>query len=980
MNDITPPKKSLSDTVAEADQAPVAQPNVMPVKRRWPKVLAGILALLLVVGTYVGWQTWNNRNYPPKGTYAIVGSQSESQKNFDEIKSAYIKFDQASSAGNDVDEKKTERRAADEVILRLALQDEAQKRSKLDCSIAKVDELLKDTYLDSGGKDPYYNNLKEQYGWTQQVTLHQQCLEYYKELLQDDLIAGHDLFGVYVRWDVALDQSDEIKQVVERKASEKLNTTFVPLFEKNASNEEIEQQADINSDTSTEDFDAKTIDLENPPSRVIRLARFNNEIYKTFQQYSEGEDETEYVNQLEEGAYTKVFKSKTGYYVIYRSNKKFNGSYDSYDALLAKALETAKVSKTYQSLPEPDKVVPKPQETGQGLSFVSSLLNRALRLVVPAANAATPNSITCYGNSHRLPFTVEYRDVDTKALIRGNSGRIRMTSTGDIKTPCKDEPASGPNGYGVNISYGGINNGQITYDTSFHPNPWSFGLTCYTSWRFSFGAPTGYDELTNYKDKNRFYLKVDYASSSYAGYTASSVDGQYQIPQQYYAGIANGAKGFTIRVYFKKKPAVGNIRVESLVQTSPGGAFAKGVPAGITSNAFLCTSVKGSVPPNTLNCPNIVASEYGGTRSNTAVGVYEAAHVPVALPWQFVRAEIIYSDQCEAHKKNSPEVFATSRVAARVCADQLVTVKFYFTNQAKQAEFGPWLQTRGGNVLALGEEGISTQVKTRTGGAGARSEADYVVMAFVSTNFCSANKYNLGLTTNDTSCFYSAGYEPEHNFSQASDPVLAAVNKILEPGSSAADVNSCNSRKPYFVLSDMTTRFQNSSGFGATANCPVIGKVDSDTYAATHFFRQGRATIVNRPPSGTLTISANNTLEYTGPYGSINEIPNVGLIVEGDIVIAPNVTQLDMSIYATGKIKTCSVYPSDACNKQLRVRGMLAAGRGFELGRNVKDGNPAELIIGSGLVDAYPPPGFVDLYSENVRGVRYLTTNGNPRF
>lgn len=138
-----------------------------------------------------------------------------------------------------------------------------------------------------------------------------------------------------------------------------------------------------------------------------------------------------------------------------------------------------------------------------------------------------------------------------------------------------------------------------------------------------------------------------------------------------------------------------------------------------------------------------------------------------------------------------------------------------------------------------------------------------------------------------------------------------------------------------------------------------------------------------------MRIGNNNIVQY-GSYQAINKIPNVGLIVKGDIYIEPNVTQLDMSIYASGKIRTCSglkstpagpTYPSEACNKQLKVRGMLAAGKGFEFGRNVYGANtPAELIIGSGLVEAFPPPGFVDIYSQNVRGVKYLTTNGNPRF
>lgn len=851
MNDITPPKKTLSEAVAQADASPAATSHVMPKKHRWPKVLLGVMALLVVAGAYIGWQTWNNRNYPPKGTYAIVGTQSESQKNFDEIKSAYIKFDQASAAGKNVDAAKTERRAADEVILRLALQDEAKKLGKQYCDQTKVDELLKDNYSSEGGRSAYYSKLKSQYGWTEQVSAHQQCLEYYKELLQDDLIAGHELFGVYVRWDVALGQDKALQDSVENKAVAKLTKQFLPLFEQKADDATIEQQADINGNTTTEDFDAKTIDLGNPPSRVLKLARFNSEIYKTFQQYSEGEDETQYVNNLEQGEYTKIFKSKTGYYVIYRATKKFNGSYGTYDELLAKALEAAKVDRSYAKLPEPDKVEKKPQETGQGLSFVSGVLSRALRLFVPAAHAATPNSITCYGDSHKLPFSVEYRDAATKSIIQSNSGQIKITSTGDIKTPCKDEPAAGTNAYGVNVSYGGINSGQITYDAPFHPNPWNFGLTCYTSWRFNFGAPSGYEELSSadYANKSLFYLKVEYASSSYAGYTASSTSGQYQIPQQYYTGIANGAKGFTIRVYFTKKPPLegpkGQIWSLSKIKDGAGYSADWKVPPDVTleeKKRFYCLKGQKDFTPSvdySVRCsadivngvPN-ASKLWGGQelKDKLDVGVYSAGVNGGVTDWSLKKIEVTYPDQCGSHAKGVETFSSVGAVNVRVCEGQTPTVVFYFDPPPSEVKYGPWLQTRKGNVLALGR--ILGQRSTLAG-AGINS-ADYVVMAYltqdnsyVSTNFCSIPKYNLGLSGPDSpTCSYSNGYRFNSTADFTNDPVITGVEKIFAGG---AYDGPCSASKPYKVSLDLKTVFQGTQssangGFGATADCPIIGK------------------------------------------------------------------------------------------------------------------------------------------------------------
>ena len=58
----------------------------------------------------------------------------------------------------------------------------------------------------------------------------------------------------------------------------------------------------------------------------------------------------------------------------------------------------------------------------------------------------------------------------------------------------------------------------------------------------------------------------------------------------------------------------------------------------------------------------------------------------------------------------------------------------------------------------------------------------------------------------------------------------------------------------------------------------------------------------------------------------------------------------------------------------------MAAAGGFELGRNLYGASPAELVIGSGLIEAFPPPGFVDISSNKATGVKYLSTESNPRF
>lgn len=300
---------------------------------------------------------------------------------------------------------------------------------------------------------------------------------------------------------------------------------------------------------------------------------------------------------------------------------------------------------------------------------------------------------------------------------------------------------------------------------------------------------------------------------------------------------------------------------------------------------------------------------------------------------------------------------------------------------------GPWLQSKWGNVAAIRE--ITANKAGDRGSrptAAAEKEAQYVVMAYVVNNFCSTKGYNFGAGSGG-GCTYPVGYRVNPSIYRSADlggpddPVIGNLTKILS--SSAANDTSCNVEKPFYVIPDMNSvlaagglTVQPDVSFGSTASCAKLGALSGGTLTA-HTFSQGRATIF---VDGNLNITADNVVRYSGPYNSPNEVPNVGLVVKGDITIDPGVRNLDMSMYATGKIKTCSAYPSRTCNTQLKVRGIMAAAGGFELGRNLYGASPAELVIGSGLIEAFPPPGFVDISSNKATGVKYLSTESNPRF
>ncbi len=315
--------------------------------------------------------------------------------------------------------------------------------------------------------------------------------------------------------------------------------------------------------------------------------------------------------------------------------------------------------------------------------------------------------------------------------------------------------------------------------------------------------------------------------------------------------------------------------------------------------------------------------------------------------------------------------------------------------------YGPLLKTTKGDVTAAGFlDSANAMIRTQKNNpprTAVATAADYLVIGRFVDYFCSAGGFNLGMpgTCVPGDSLYSSGYAVSREgfanigdngpFATSNDPVIKNVRTIMN--SASTDINACSAAKPYFKYADLGPQLAGGN-FGSTQSCAVIGTQPSGNFGA-HTFTQGRATIFI---DGDVTITGDNKVVYSGgPYDSVNKIPNVGLIVRGNVTIDKSVVQLDMSIYATGKIKTCSVYPDATgtqCNQQLKVRGILAAAHGFEFGRiipgnpaNAADqAKPAELIVGSGLVDAFPPPGFIDMSTSSATGVKVLSNEAGPRF
>lgn len=389
--------------------------------------------------------------------------------------------------------------------------------------------------------------------------------------------------------------------------------------------------------------------------------------------------------------------------------------------------------------------------------------------------------------------------------------------------------------------------------------------------------------------------------------------------------------------------------------------------------------------------------------------------------------------------------------------------------------YGPWLRTQNGNVTALkqikgqdaltalgGNRGGRREVTANDGKDDLNKEATYLVISAVGSAgpFCSTNTYNLGRDTLDAPSpgLCTSSYALNIDQSRVVDKIYDNANTAYEnsPTECPAGGPSPSGRGRYVQDNQNNGNSGNSLSSTKSGNCPTITKFSGDTLGpgrgptgipadspARQLSYSGRRTII---VDGNLYISANIRRESPAPtvaptvidvntLAELNTLPNLGIIVKGNITIDRRVRQIDAMIYATGKINTCSAYgpegsvnnieksngfkqeelrngvpeKNDAaaeCSTPLVVNGLLAAKEGFNFGRNYIDfagignrigkpvtdknyeiqtatdyyGGPAEDIRFNGLALILPPPGFENITDRSFSEARYVTDNAQPRF
>ena len=316
-----------------------------------------------------------------------------------------------------------------------------------------------------------------------------------------------------------------------------------------------------------------------------------------------------------------------------------------------------------------------------------------------------------------------------------------------------------------------------------------------------------------------------------------------------------------------------------------------------------------------------------------------------------------------------------------------------------EAWYHPWLQTQNGDVTASGKiigQGSGTDLLGSRPPANNEKEAEYLILSVLGggDRFCSTYRYIL--TNTDAlggSCANGSGYTSLNRYELTPEPgkdaVVEAITKAFNDN--GAGVGGANDKcAPYNTFTalpaspiDTVTGTSNNCLNGTIYKLPA--SAPTGNFGGFNILA-GRMTIFIDGPLNITNDIKYNYISYANPKA----VPNLAIIVKGDVNIGPNVTQLDAAVYATGKINTCTGYnpgtptSSSACNNRLVVNGMLVGKEGFSFGRsyyNQSARNSAEFISLTGQTIAFPPPGLDSSYFGDFdNSVQIDSGEFQPRF
>jgi len=396
------------------------------------------------------------------------------------------------------------------------------------------------------------------------------------------------------------------------------------------------------------------------------------------------------------------------------------------------------------------------------------------------------------------------------------------------------------------------------------------------------------------------------------------------------------------------------------------------VPAGVTPISSLNGQAVGSFDwrPATRDlyiAPPSYGTIYSGQSVNyTALFQYDAGSTPGNYAYQY---NMVFPSNSTAWIKYTT-------------GDTTYIPNCNGTSPLVRPTFYPWLQTKNGDVLARG-----TVIGQEFSKPGSRSdtsfgsELDYLLLSPgqnsspAAKQFCSLNRYVLG---RDMSKQCSAGL---YDFTQQDfEDIQKAVSKTWERNGAGAG-GSCI---PYKTSTGNLPSGNISPGCAGGTMYKKIGNTNLSSFVSgsgAQSVSLGRATVW---VTGKLTIDRDIINSYSSVTAG-GSAPNLAFFVEGDVEIAPGVSQVDAIIISfPGRIKTCSQYPNPSCQSKLIANGYWAASLGFQFGRNYFDttnpnANPAEQVILTGQSVVFPPPGLSRSDGDIESQLKYFDGELPPR-
>lgn len=457
-------------------------------KKKWIFAIVFILTIFTVIGIGILLNKSNTKSKNDDKFYVKIGSTVITQKEIDKYKSGLTDY-KKQNPGVIIDGNPDEL-AKDDLILNAGLKNEADNLdlSLSDKEVREVYKIPESTTIDEF-KSQKTENIQDEVGYYESVKAENNA---YQNKLFDSLLGKRSLFYVSINFDAPFfrsqKSSDDISNL-HSKAIEKLNEDFLPQFNDGVSKEKIASNSDANylnksikvnpeiffkkmvtSADYIENYSLSEVDEQDALRQAIasnRAAVSSSSLtssFKDLENVDYGIEVKDLKNTNEEimklqkvGDNTGVIASKSGQYMIARLEKLKDGKYDSWQAMLEK----------YKS-----DYLPQNRTNKQSLlknNFIVAKLNQPIKkidnLFFPPVSA-----VSC--GAHNITVSVRMLDVDTWEQVNGRVSVRQPQGT------CTGGSASG-NGYASFV--GNCYGSPPTYDYSV-PNGYNFHSSGSSVW------------------------------------------------------------------------------------------------------------------------------------------------------------------------------------------------------------------------------------------------------------------------------------------------------------------------------------------------------------------------------------------------------------------------------------------------------------------------------------------------------------------